>query len=184
MDRDIVVQAQHGDREAFSILARTHVDRLYVIANRILRDTGLAEDATQQCLVILWRELPTLRDPDKFASWATRILVNECNTEARRRSRSNIELHSIPIERAGPTDDYMSIIERDELERGFRRLPMEQRSVLVLHHYVGLDPAEIATMLGLPPGTVRSRLHYAHRAMRAVLESDARASRNAGGSAS
>ena len=179
----MVVQAQRGDREAFAILARAHVDRLFVIAQRILRDTGLAEDATQQCLIIVWRELPTLRDPEKFAGWATRILVNECNTEARRRTRMSAELRSIPFDGPGRSDDYLSIVERDAVERGFRRLPADQRAVLVLRHYVGLELAEIATTLGLAPGTVRSRLHYAHRAMRAVLEADARPTRASGGSA-
>ena len=178
-----MVQAQAGDREAFAILARTHVDRLFVIAQRILRDPGLAEDATQQCLVILWRELPSLRDPSKFAGWATRILVNECNTEARRRSRLSVELRSIPFDGPALTDDYLSVADRDELERGFRRLPADQRAVLVLRHYVGLELPEIAATLGLAPGTVRSRLHYAHRAMRAVLEADARPARASGGSA-
>lgn len=183
VDRDVVERAQAGDREAFAILARTHVDRLFVIAQRILRDTGLAEDATQQCLVSLWRQLPSLRDPGKFAGWATRILVNECNTEARRRTHRSVELRSIPFEGPASTDDYLPVADRDELERGFRRLPVDQRAVLVLRHYVGLDLAEIAVTLGLAPGTVRSRLHYAHRAMRAVLEADARPTRASGGSA-
>jgi RNA polymerase sigma-70 factor (ECF subfamily) len=183
MDRDLVIAAQRGDREAFAVLARTHVDRLYVIANRILRDTGLAEDAAQQSLVAIWRELPALRDPDRFEAWATRIVVNECNTEARRRARMVGELHVIRADGPTATDDVLSFIDRDELERAFRRLPPDQRAVLVLLHYVGLEPAEIATTLGVPPGTVRSRLHYAHRAMRAVLEADSRPGAASGGSA-
>jgi RNA polymerase sigma-70 factor (ECF subfamily) len=181
VDRDLVVAAQAGDRDAFAVLARTQVDRLYALANRILRDTGLAEDAAQQALVAIWRELPTLRNPDRFASWATRILVNECNSEARRRSRYAAELRVITTDPPAGGDAVLAFVDRDELERGFRRLPPEQRAVLVLHHYLGLEPAEIAIELGIPPGTVRSRLHYAHRAMRAVLEADARPSRASGG---
>jgi RNA polymerase sigma-70 factor (ECF subfamily) len=183
MDRDLVVAAQRGDREAFSVLARTHVDRLYAIANRILRDTGLAEDATQATLVTIWRELPTLRDPDRFVAWASRIVVNECNTEAGRRSRMVGELRVLHAELPAPTDEVLAFVDRDALERAFRRLSPDQRAMLVMHHYLGLDPAEIATTLGVVPGTVRSRLHYAHRAMRAVLEADARPGSAAGGSA-
>ena len=76
LDRDLVEQAQRGDREAFAILARTHGDRLMAIAQRILRDVGRAEDAVQQTLVIAWRELPSLRDPDRFDAWLQRLLVN------------------------------------------------------------------------------------------------------------
>jgi RNA polymerase sigma-70 factor (ECF subfamily) len=181
VDRDLVVAAQGGDREAFAVLARTQVDRLYAIANRMLRDTALAEDAAQQSLVTIWRELPSLRDPERFDGWATRILVNECNTEARRRTRIAGVLRSIPP--AGPAsgDEVLAFVDRDELERGFRRLSADQRAVLVMHHYLGLEPAEIATTLGVPPGTIRSRLHYAHRAMRAVLEADARPTAASGG---
>ena len=72
MERDFVVQAQRGDREAFAILARTRGDTLFGVALRILCDVGLAEDAVQQMLVIAWRELPRLRDPDRFDAWLQR----------------------------------------------------------------------------------------------------------------
>jgi RNA polymerase sigma-70 factor (ECF subfamily) len=123
----------------------------------------------------LWRELPSLRDPIAFRAWSTRILVNECNAEARQRTRMTGTLRALPTDAAFAQDDVLGVVNRDELERGFRRLPADQRAVLVLHHYVGLEPTEIAETLGIPAGTVRSRLHYAHRAMRAVLEADARA---------
>ena len=182
MDRDLVQAAQHGDREAFAILARTHGDRLYAIAQRILRDAGLAEDALQQTLISAWRELPNLRDPDRFVAWATKLLVHECYAEARRRSRHTASIRVLPVDGPAAFDDIEGFVDRDQLERGFRRLPEDQRAVLVLHHYLGLEPTEIALTLGVPAGTVRSRLHYAHRAMRAALEADDRASAAAGGS--
>jgi RNA polymerase sigma-70 factor (ECF subfamily) len=182
VDSDLVVQARHGDRDAFSILARTHADRLYAIGYRILRDPGLAEDAMQQALVIAWEQLPSLRDAEKFTAWITRLLVHECYAESKRRTRIASNIRVLPAEPPDASDAIPSIVDRDELERGFRRLPTDQRAVLVLHHYVGLEPAEIATTLGIAPGTVRSRLHYAHRAMRAVLEADARPTAAAGGS--
>lgn len=174
MDRDLVELAQHGDRDAFGVLARSHADRLFAVANRILRDFGRAEDAVQQTLVIAWRQLPTLRDPDRFEGWSYRLLVHVCYAESRRARRWEAQIRALPID--GPThpDDSISIAQRDQLERGFRRLTPEQRAILVLHHYVGLAPAELAESLGVPPGTVRSRLHYAHLAMRAALEADER----------
>lgn len=174
VDRALIEHAAHGDRHAFAALALAHADRLYAIAHRILRDTGLAEDALQQGLVAAWRELPNLRDPDAFQAWVTRLVVHECYAEARRRTRLTGNLRVLPIDVPAPTDEVMALVDRDALERGFRRLPTDHRSVLVLHYFVGLEPAEIAANLGIPPGTVRSRLHYAHRALRAALEADAR----------
>lgn len=182
MDRDLVLQAQRGDREAFAILARTHGDRLYAIAQRILRDAGLAEDALQQALISAWKELPTLRDPERFAAWVTRLLVHEAYAEARRRTRISASIRVLPVDGATVPDGTIGIADRDQLERGFRRLPEDQRAILVLRHYLGMEPTEIADMLGVPAGTVRSRLHYAHRAMRAALEADERTSMASRGS--
>jgi RNA polymerase sigma-70 factor (ECF subfamily) len=175
VDRDLVQQAQRGDRDAFAVLVRTHGDRLFGVARRILRELDLADDAVQQALVIAWRELPRLREPDRFEAWLTRILVRICYEISRASRRASI--HVVPLEGAAePTvaDPLVSIADRDQLERAFRRLPPDQRALLVLRHYLGLEPNEIAETLGIPAGTARSRLHYAHREMRAALEADAR----------
>jgi RNA polymerase sigma-70 factor, ECF subfamily len=180
VDRDLVEQAQRGDREAFAILARTHGDRLIGLAQRILRDLGRAEDAVQQTLVIAWRELPRLRDPERFEVWLNRALVRTCYAEAHRARAWNSHIRVLTIEPSMP-DISGALADRDQLERGFRRLPPEQRAILVLRHYLGLEPAEIAETLGIKEGTARSRLHYAHRAMRAALEADERNVAVAGG---
>jgi RNA polymerase sigma-70 factor (ECF subfamily) len=169
VDRDLVEMAQRGDRDAFGVLARTSADRLFAIAQRILRDVGRAEDAVQQTLVIAWRRLPQLRDPDRFDAWIYRLLINECYAEARNARQWGTPLQLLPADQA-ERDETLSVADRDELDRGFRRLPPDQRSILVLRHYLGLSPAEIAETLGIPEGTARSRLHYAHRAMRAALD--------------
>ena len=173
MDRAIVDRARQGDIEAFDVLARSIGDRCMSIASRILRDADLAEDAVQAALIIAWRDLHRLRDPDRFEPWIHRILTRACYATARRRR----VLHEIRIEpgvdAAGP-DDRQTIHDRDQLERGFRRLTVEQRAVLVFHHYVGLPVAEIADQLGIPVGTVKSRLHHATTAHRASLDADAR----------
>ena len=181
MDRDLVELAMRGDREAFGVLARVHGDRLYAIAYRILREIDRSEDAVQQTLVIAWRELPRLRDPDRFEPWLNRILVRCCYSEARKRREWSAVIRALPDDGPAAPDDLRGFADRDEIDRGFRRLPPEQRAILVMHHYLGLGLTEIADTLGIPAGTARSRLHYAHRAMRAALEADARRPAVAGG---
>ena len=181
MDRDLVEQAQRGDREAFAILARTHGDQLMAIAQRILRDVGRAEDAVQQTLVIAWRELPSLRDPARFDAWLQRLLVNASYAEARRWKTWSANVRILHAGTAAGPDESSSVDDRDRLERAFRRLPPDQRAILVFTHYLGLTPTEIADRLGIPVGTARSRLHYAHRAMRAAIEADERPAAAAGG---
>ena len=97
-----------------------------------------------------------------------------CLAEAKRERRRISNLRVLPIDVPTATDDFLSVADRDQLERGFRRLPPEQRALLVLRHFEGRDQVEIAEILGIPGGTVRSRLHHAHRAMRAALDADAR----------
>ena len=174
MDRDLVEQAQRGDREAFAILARSHGDRLMAIAQRILRDIGRAEDAVQQTLVTAWRELPRLRESERFDAWIHRILVNACYAEGKRASHWSANVVVLPIEGPSTPDSTLSVEMRDALERGFRRLPTEQRAVFVFHHYLGWSLGEIAEGLGIPLGTAKSRLHYATSTLRAALEADAR----------
>ena len=175
MDRDLVEAAQRGDQAAFVDLVRSRGDRLFAIAHRILRDADRAEDALQDALVIAWRDLPELRDPDRFDAWVHRLLTNVCITEARRERRRVANLHVLPWDLPAAPDDLLTVADRDQLDRAFRRLTADERAVLVLRHYVGYEPGEIADVLGLSPGTIRSRLHHAHRAMRAALDAEARA---------
>jgi RNA polymerase sigma-70 factor (ECF subfamily) len=173
MDTELVVRAQHGDEVAFASLAVVVGDRLHAVAHRILRDVDLAEDATQQALLNVWRDLPQLRDPARFDAWAYRLVVRACYAEARKTRRWTPNLHVLP---AGSEDGegLGSVVDRDQLERGFRRLSIDHRAVVVLHHYLDLPVDEVAQTLGVPVGTVRSRLHYAMRGLRAALEADAR----------
>ena len=170
----LVERARAGDEEAFASLARAAGDRLLAIAYRILRDLGLAEDAVQQTLVLAWRELPALRDPGRFDAWLRRLLVNACYREARNGRRWATNVHALAFDQPSGTDEYGAVVARDQLERGFRRLPAEQRAVFVFRHYLGLTVPEIAEELGVPLGTVKSRLHYATNTLRAALEADLR----------
>ena len=176
MHRLLVEQAMAGDHDAFAELARARIGRLYAIAVLILRDPGRAEDATQEALVAAWRDLAALRDPDRFDAWLRRLLVRACHREAERARRNpTIDVVVPEIEPSEP-DTSLALAQRDEIERGFRRLDADQRSVIVLHFYVGLPLAEVADALGIPVGTAKSRLHRATRAMRTALEADARGS--------
>ena len=173
MVRDLVVQAQNGDRDAFAALVQMTSDRMYALAARILRDNDLAEDALQGALITVWRQLPTLRDPDRFEAWVRRVLVNACYAEARRRRAWAANVRVLPVDGPAAPDGIVSIDDRDALDRAFRRLTVEQRAVFVLHHHVGLPLVEIADTLGIPAGTARSRLHYATQVLRAAVEADA-----------
>jgi RNA polymerase sigma-70 factor (ECF subfamily) len=174
MDRTLVERARRGDHDAFSVLVLATGDHLFRVARLILRDRERAEDAVQEALVRVWRELPRLRDADRFEAWATRILVNACHDESRR-GRRRVDVRLVP-ELEAP-DSSAEVIIRERLDRGFERLPLEQRIVLVLHHYAGFTLDEIAAATGRPIGTVKSRLHYATRSMRGALDADERATR-------
>ena len=183
MDRDLVSSAQRGDRSAFVDLMHPRVDGLFALAQRILRDVDRAEDALQDALVIAWRDLRGLRDPDRFDAWLRRVVVRECIDQATRERRRVANLRVLPVDGPAAPDDLLTLADRDQLERGFERLAPDQRAILVLHHYQGYAPSEIAEILGIPPGTARSRLHHAHRAMRAALDADARLATAGGQSA-
>ena len=175
LDRDLVERARSGDQEAFAGLVHQASDTLFGVARRILRDPGLAEDVLQNALVTIWRKLPHLRDVDRFDGWSFRILVHACYADAPRNRRWAAMVRVLPVDRAEPTDAYDSIADRDELEQAFRRLPLDQRAVFVLHHHVGMSLVDVAETLGIPDGTARSRLHYATRALRAAFDAEQRA---------
>jgi RNA polymerase sigma-70 factor (ECF subfamily) len=174
MRRDLVQRAMVHDREAFGELARLSVDKLYAVARLILRDSDLAHDATSEAILLAWRDIGALRDPDRFDVWLRRILVNTCYQEARKqRARQRIEVHVEPIHPAVP-DASTAVADRDQLERGFRRLEPEQRALIALHYHLDLPLQETAEILRLPLGTVKSRLHRSTQALRASLDADAR----------
>jgi RNA polymerase sigma-70 factor (ECF subfamily) len=175
MDIDVVVRAQGGDEHAFATLATEAGRRMNALAVGILRDRDLAEDAVQVALLAIWRDLPSLRDPARFEAWSYRLLVRACYAEARRQRSRQAETFGLaaphePVAR----DDYSAVIDRDQLARGFARLSMDHRAVLVLHHYLDLPLESVAEVLGVPAGTARSRFHRAMMALRAALETDRR----------
>ncbi|HET7494239.1 MAG TPA: RNA polymerase sigma factor [Candidatus Limnocylindrales bacterium] len=175
MQRDLADRARRGDHDAFDALAAASIGRLYSIACLILRDRDRAEDATQDALVQAWRDIRGVRNLDSVDAWLNRLLVRACYHQARReRRRALVELRV--VERAEPVqaNHELSVAQRDQLERGFARLDLDQRSILVLHHYIGLPLTEVATILDIPIGTAKSRLHRGIAAMRSALEADDR----------
>jgi RNA polymerase sigma-70 factor (ECF subfamily) len=172
VDRDLVEQARRGDREAFTVLVHQVSDVLYSIAYRILRDPGLAEDALQNALVLAWRRIPKLREPERFEAWIHRILVHACYDESQRARHWTATVRVLPIDGPSTPDGSDAVADRDELERAFRRLSIDQRAVFVLHHYLGLPLVEVAELLEIPAGTARSRLHYAIAGLRDALTAE------------
>lgn len=173
MTRDLVDRAKQGDRDAFEQLARTVATRLYSTATLVLRDADLASEAVQETLIEVWRKLPTLRDAQAFEAWLNKILVRRCYAAAGRSRRFHAQVRQIEVDVPVASDEWR-IDTRDEIERAFRRLTPEQRAVLVVHHRLGLSDEDAATALGIPVGTMKSRLNRATAALRAGVEADSR----------
>jgi RNA polymerase sigma-70 factor (ECF subfamily) len=174
LDRELVERAQRGDESAFAALAVRIADRMYAIAHHILGDADRADDAAQQAMIDIWRHLPALKDPDRFQVWAHRVVVRAAYAEARRLRTWTLKVKSVTLDSRSSPDVAAGVADRDQLERGFVRLPIDHRAVVVLKHFAGLSDEEIAEALDIPVGTVRSRLHYSIRSLRAALEADAR----------
>jgi RNA polymerase sigma-70 factor, ECF subfamily len=169
MDRHLVLRAQRGDEDAFAQIANASASRLHAVAYRILRDDPHAEDATQQALLDIWRRLPTLRDPDRFEAWSYRILVRICYAIAGQSRRWRARLVPWPQRDPVGPDGLRGIEERDLFDHVFARLSIEHRTVIVFHHYLGMTHEEIGQTLGIPPGTVKSRLSRAVERLRVLL---------------
>ena len=174
MQRELVERARQGDHDAFAELAGAAISRLDSAAWLILRDAEQAKDAVQNALVRAWRDLPTLRDPDRFDAWLNRLVVRACIDEARRLRRHRVDVELTPLMTPSVDGLESRIVDRDQIERGFLRLEPEMRAVIVLHHDLDLSLPDVAASLGIPLGTAKSRLHRALALMRAALEADAR----------
>lgn len=177
MSRELVERAMHGSRDAFEMLADRSFARLVGAAHLILRDQGWAEDAAQDALLRAWRDLPSLRDPDRYDAWQHRLLVRSCQDQLRRRRHELRELELDPRQGPGVNSAEARLADRDELQRALDHLTVEQRTVVTLRYYLELTDTEIAAATGLPLGTVKSRMSRSLDALRAALASEARRSR-------
>lgn len=148
-------------------------DRFLAVSHRILSDIDLAEDATQQALLSVWQDLPQLRDLARFEAWSYRLLVRACYAEGRKSRRWAPNLRLLSVDEPVAVDGLSSVVDRDQLERAFRALSLNHRTVVVLHHYLDLPLDRVADIVGVPVGTVGSRLHFATRQLRSALIADA-----------
>ena len=174
MQRDLVLRASLGDHDAFGLLATSAYGRLHRTAQLILRSQDLASDAVQEALTSAWLHIQAIRDPDRFDAWLNRLVVRACYQELRRAKRGPIRVPVDSIRGPGIIDSSSALADRDQLQRGFQRLSVEHRAVLVVHYYLGLPDAEAAAVLDLRVGTYKSRLNRAHLSLRAALEAEAR----------
>jgi RNA polymerase sigma-70 factor (ECF subfamily) len=170
--RELVERAARGDHDAFALLAGRFVARLDAAARLILRDPDLARDAVQEGFIGAWRNLPTLRDPDRFEAWLRRLVVRACIDALRRRGRRPIEVELLPVDAPAVGDMASVIADRELLDAALRRLRPEWRVVMVLHFYLGLSLPDVAATLDIPTGTAKSRLHRSLAEMRASIDGD------------
>ena len=164
--RHLVERAQQGDHDAFGVLVRGVVARLDAAARLILRDPELARDAVQEALIRTWRDLPGLRDPDRFDAWLHRLTVNSCLDIARHRRRRPMEVEITPLDAPMTSDVASHLADRELVDQALRDLAPGHRAVVALHYLLGMPLPQVATSLGIPVGTAKSRLHYALAAMR------------------
>ena len=180
--RGLVERAKGGDHDAFAELAHAAIARLDAAARLILRDRELARDAVQDSLIRAWRDLPGLRDPDKFDAWLHRLTVHACLDLARRRKRRVHEVELSPATQPFEADASSRFADRELLDAALKRLEPEWRAIVVLHYYLGMPLPDVAAELGIPLGTAKSRLHRSLGIMRTTLaEADQREPALAGG---
>ena len=170
--RGLVERAAKGDHDAFAALAPAVYPRLSGVAQLILRDRELARDAVQESLIRAWRDLPGLRDPDRFDAWLHRLVVRTSLNLIRHRRHRPIEIEIQQLTTPSVEDESGHIADREAIDEGLRGLPPEWRAIVVLHYYVGLSLPETARALDLPVGTVKSRLHRSLATMRDAIGLD------------
>jgi len=170
--RVLVERAKRGDQDAFAALVDPSLARLDAAARLVLRDAELARDAVQEGLIRAWRDLPGLRDPERFDAWLRRLTINACLDLARRRRRRPIEIDLSPIDPPGHPDPSGALADRELVETALQELDPGHRAVVALHYLLGMPLPAVASSLGIPLGTAKSRLHHALRAMRVTVATE------------
>lgn len=171
MDRTLVERAQSGDRDAFSQLVKASTRRLFGLARLILHDPDRAEDAVQDAMLLAWRDLRALRDPDAWDPWVRRLTVNACYKAAgkhQRRTRLEVQVDADPWS-AQASDSASDIADREWVLSALDQLNLDQRAVIALHYYFDLPVKDVAEILDIPYGTAASRLHRGLESMRVTM---------------
>ena len=168
-DVELVRRARSGDHDAFAVLTRQAIPRLYGAAKLILRHPDRAEDAVQDALVLAWRDIRSLREPAAWEAWLYRLTIRACHRSAQAHRRHDVA-ELVPDDLPSAEQDFSRALEeRDRLARQLERLPIDQRTVVVLHFYLDLPLTDASEILGVPAGTVKSRLHRALASMRTAM---------------
>jgi RNA polymerase sigma-70 factor, ECF subfamily len=170
--RGLVERARRGDHDAFAALVDPSLARLDAAARLILRDPELARDAVQEGLLRAWRDLPGLRDPERFEAWLHRLTVNSCLDLVRRRRRRAFEVELTPIDAPATSDPSSALADREVVDTALKGLDPGHRAVVALHYLLGMPLSDVAAALGIPLGTAKSRLHYALAAMRTSVAAE------------
>jgi RNA polymerase sigma-70 factor (ECF subfamily) len=177
-DRSLADRARHGDLDAFEELMHARIDATYRLSFAIVGNEADARDSTQETFIAAWRRIRQLRDPERFDAWFQRIAVNAARMTLRARGRRRVrEIPSGDVAALAAAADRAARPERsdsDLLGVALDRLPVDQRTILVLHHLEGHGVAELSEILGIPVGTVKSRLHTARGALEAALRVQSR----------
>ena len=173
--RGLVERAREGDPAAFTVLVDLAIARLDAAARLILRDPELARDAVQEALIRAWRDVPGLRDPDRFDAWLNRLTVHTCLDLARRRRRRPIEVEITDLNQPPGRDPSTDIADRELLDQALRGLDPQRRALVVLHYFLGMPMPEVARAVGIPLGTAKSRLHQAVASLRATISEESNA---------
>jgi RNA polymerase sigma-70 factor (ECF subfamily) len=176
----LVAHAQAGDQASFEALVAPRLARLLRLAFSIVSNDADASDAVQEACLRAWRELPRLRDPERFEAWLWMITINACRSALRTRRRASVReiaVESMPagFDLAGPgrpLGDELSDV--DLIQRAFRRLDPDKRAILVLHHVEERSITEIAWFLAIPAGTAKSRLFSARQALLRAIQVERR----------
>lgn len=172
-DPTVAIETARADRAAaFRTFVDRRLDEHYRLAAVILGDSVEAEDAVHDAAVLAWRRWSSLRDRNRFDAWFGRILVNVCRDRLRRRRRVQV-VDLSPVDDVSEPDRTGGAIDRVALSRAMSELDAEHRIVLVLRYFLDLPVDAVADRLGVPAGTVKSRLHHALRRLRDALGSDA-----------
>lgn len=165
----LVERARGGDHDAFAMLVTPQLDRLYGLAGLLLRDRSRTEDAVQNALMRAWRDLPGLREPEKFDAWLRKLVVNATHDEGRRLRRRRGEVPMAANHEPHTSGGVGALADRDELMRGFDALGPEERSVVALRYYLDLPTSEAANAMGMREVTYRSKLHRSLKKLRAAI---------------
>jgi RNA polymerase sigma-70 factor (ECF subfamily) len=167
---ELITQAQQGDRRAFGQLVRRHRERVVNVVYRMCGDANLAEDVAQEAFIRAWQHIPTYRPRSPFRNWVYRIATNLA-LDKLRRERETVNLDAVPL--AAADNGLEAVLEGAERGERVRQavlaLPPASRAVLVLREYEELSYREISDALGIPMGTVMSRLNYARNQLRESL---------------